>query len=230
MDYLAAAKAALREAAMKIVLFGATGNVGLRILQEALSRGHDVVGVVRDPAKSTSPDPRVNLVRGDATDEATVIGAVKGADAVVCAISPRPSQRGLPAPSLVKAARGLIGGLAKAHVKRLLVVGGAGTLKLGEKRLVDLPDFPKDYKAEALAQAEALQVYRAEGGALDWTYLSPAAEIHPGRRTGDYRTTEETLLTDAAGRSEISFEDYAVAVLDELEKPRHLRRRFGVAY
>src|SRR5471030_1560792 len=107
---------------MKIVLFGATGNVGQRIVQEALSRGHDVVGAVRDPAVAKSPDARVKLVRADATDESTVVGAVKGADAVVCPISPRPNKQGLAAPSLIKAARGLIGGLKRANVKRLLVV------------------------------------------------------------------------------------------------------------
>jgi putative NADH-flavin reductase len=215
---------------MKIVLFGATGNVGQRIVAEALSRGHEVVGIVRDPSVAKSPDPRVKLARADATDESTVAGAVKGADAVVCAISPRPNQQGLAAPSLIKAARGLIGGLKRANVKRLLVVGGAGTLKASGKRLVDLPTFPPEYKPEALAQGEALEIYRAEGAGLDWTYLSPAAEIGPGRRTGNYRTTGDELLADAQGKSYITFEDYAVAVIDELEKPKNVQKRFGVAY
>jgi putative NADH-flavin reductase len=218
------------EREMKIVLFGATGNIGQRIVQEALSRGHEVVGVVRDPSKATPPDPRVKLVRADATDESTVVGAVKGADAVVCAISPRPNKQGLPAPSLVKAARGLIGGLTKAHVKRLLIVGGAGTLMVGGQRLLDLPNFPKEYKGEAMAAADALEVYCKEAGALEWTYLSPAAEIGPGRRTGNYRTTLDEFIAAPNGKSEITYEDYAVAVLDELEKPRHVGRRFGVAY
>jgi uncharacterized protein len=215
---------------MKIVLFGATGNIGQRIVSEALSRGHDVVGVVRDPSVAKSPDARVKLVRADATDENTVAGAVKGADAVICAISPRPNQQGLAAPSLVKAARALIAGLGRANVKRLFVVGGAGSLTVGGKRLMDSPDFPPDYKAEAQAAADALAVYRAEASKLDWTYLSPAAEIGPGRRTGNYRTTGDEFLADAQGKSHISFEDYAVAVLDELEKPKNIRKRFGVAY
>lgn len=215
---------------MKIVLFGATGNIGQRIVSEALSRGHDVVGVVRDPSVAKSPDPRVKLVRADATDENTVAGAVKGSDAVVCAISPRPNKQGLAAPSLVKAARGLIAGLGRANAKRLLVVGGAGSLTVGGKRLMDSPGFPPEYKAEAQAAADALEVYRAEASKLDWTYLSPAAEIGPGRRTGNYRTTGDEFLADAQGKSHISFEDYAVAVVDELEKPKHLRKRFGVAY
>jgi putative NADH-flavin reductase len=215
---------------MKIVLFGATGNIGQRIVAEALSRGHEVTGVVRDPTVSKSPDPRVKLVRGDATDENTVAGAAKGADAVVSAISPRPNKQGLPAPSLVKAARGLIAGLGRAHTKRLLVVGGAGSLLIGGKRLMDMPGFPPEYKAEAQAASDALDVLRAEAGQLDWTFLSPAAEIGPGRRTGNYRTTGDEFLADAQGKSHISFEDYAVAVIDELEKPKNVKKRFGVAY
>jgi putative NADH-flavin reductase len=216
---------------MKIVLFGATGNFGQRVVREAVSRGHEVVGVVRDPAGAQSPDPRVPLVQGDATDAASVAAIVQGADAVVSAISPRPNARGLPAPSLVTAARALIAGLKRAGVTRLVVVGGAGSLEAAPgKQIVDLPDFPAAYKPEALAQRDALQVLRAEAAPLDWTYLSPAAEIHPGERTGKYRTTSDQLLTDAQGRSTITFEDYAVALVDELEHPRHLGRRFGVAY
>ncbi len=216
---------------MKIVLFGATGNVGSRIAQEARRRGHEVVGVVRDPAAVQPPAPDVGLVRGDATDAASVGAVARGADAVVNAISPRPNQRGLPAPSLVAAARSLLAGLRKAGVKRLLVVGGAGSLEVGPgQALVDQPAFPDAYKPEALAQREALQVFRAEAGDLEWTYLSPAAEIHPGERTGRYRTTGDRLLTDAQGKSTITFEDYAVALLDELERPKHVRQRFGVAY
>jgi len=215
---------------MKIVLFGATGNIGQRIVAEALSRGHEITGVVRDPSVATAPDPRVKLVRGDATDEASVAGAVKGADAVVSAISPRPNKQNLPAPSLSKAARGLIGGLQRANVKRLLVVGGAGTLLAGGKRLMDLPGFPPAYKSEAQEGANSLDVLRDEAAKLEWTFLSPAAEIGPGKRSGNYRTTGDELLTDVGGKSFITFEDYAVAVLDELEKPKNVRKRFGVAY
>ena len=215
---------------MKIVLFGATGNIGQRITAEALSRGHEVTGVVRDPSVARSSDARVKLVRGDATDESAVAGAAKGADAVVCAISPRPNKQGLPAPSLAKAARGLIAGPPRAGVKRLLVVGGAGTLTVGGKRLLDLPTFPKEYKAEAQSAADALEVYKNEASKLEWTFLSPAAEIGPGKRSGNYRTTGDELLADPQGKSFITFEDYAVAVLDELEKPKHVRQRFGVAY
>ena len=216
---------------MKIVLFGATGNVGQRVAAEALSRGHEVVGVVRDPAAVTAPDSRVRLVKGDATKVDSIAEVVKGADAVVSAISPRPNSRGLAAPSLVENARALIAGLRRVGVKRVLFVGGAGSLEVAPgKQLVDQPGFPEAYRAEALEGREALGVWRKEGGALDWTFLSPAAEIAPGERTGRYRTTGDQFLVEAAGKSFITFEDYAVAVLDELERPRHVGRRFGVAY
>jgi putative NADH-flavin reductase len=216
---------------MKIVLFGATGNIGRRIATEALDRGHDIVGVVREPDKVQAPDPRVRLVQGDATDAASVAGVVRGADAVVSAISPRPNRRGLVAPSLGAASRALIAAAKEAGVKRLVVVGGAGTLEIAPgRRLMDTPGFPDAYKAEAQEAADSLAVFRAEGAGLDWTFMSPAAEIGPGERRGKYRTTGDKLLTDAQGRSAISFEDYAAALVDELEQPRYLGQRFGVAY
>jgi len=218
---------------MKIVLFGATGNVGQRIVKEALSRGHDIVGVVRDPAAVKSPDARVSLRKGDATQPSSIAEVARGADAVVSAISPRPNPRGLAAPSLVDNARALIAGLPKASVKRVLVVGGAGSLQVAPgQALVDQPAFPEAYKAEALNARAALEVWKNEAGAadLDWTYLSPAIEIGPGERTGRYRTTDGPVLWDAAGKSFITFEDFAVAIIDELEKPAHVRGRFGVAY
>jgi uncharacterized protein len=216
---------------MRIVVFGATGNIGRRIVLEALGRGHEVVGVVRDPAAVEAPDPRVRLVKADATSDEEVARVVSGADAVVSAISPRPNARGLPAPSLQANARALIAGLRRAGVTRVLYVGGASSLEVAPgQALADQPDFPEAYKAEAREGREALAVWRSEANGLDWTYLSPAVEIGPGRRTGTYRTTGDQVLADATGKSFISFEDYAVAVLDELERPRHVGRRFGVAY
>lgn len=215
---------------MKIVLFGATGEVGRRITKEALRRGHEVVGVVRDPARSETPDPRVPLVRGDATDAESVAEVVRGADAVVSAVSPRPGTTGV-APSLTGAARGLIAGLKQAGVRRLVVVGGASSLEVSPGvTLLDAHEPPEEYRAEAIEGRDALEVYRAEAGGLDWTFLSPAIVIQPGERTGQYRTTPDLLLTDEEGNSVISYEDYAVALLDELDNPRYVGRRFGVAY
>jgi putative NADH-flavin reductase len=216
---------------MKIVVLGATGNVGQRVAAEALRRGHEVVGVVRDPEAVTPPDPRVRLVKGDATKADDVAAVARGADAVVSAISPRPNARGLPAPSLADNSRALIEGLRRAGVRRVLYVGGASSLEVAPgKALADLPEFPESYKEEARQGREALGIWRNQGRGLEWTYLSPAAEIAPGDRTGNYRTTDDALLLDNRGRSFITFEDYAVAVLDELEHPNHVGRRFGVAY
>ena len=216
---------------MQLVLFGATGNIGRRVAAEALRRGHTVVGVVRDPSAVEAPDPRVTLVRGDATDSASVADVVRGADAVVSAISPRPNARGLAAPSLPANARALIAGLRGAGVPRVLYVGGAGSLEVAPgQALLDQPGVPDAYHAEAIEARDALAVWRTEADGLDWTYLSPAAEIAPGERTGTYRTTGDAFLADDAGQSRISFEDYAVAVLDELERPQHVGQRFGVAY
>jgi len=216
---------------MQLVVFGATGNVGQRIVAEALRRGHEVVGVVRDPDAVKSPDNRVRLVKGDATNADDIAKITRGADAVVSAISPRPNARGLPAPSLPANARALIKGLRDAKVKRVLYVGGASSLEVAPgKALADLPDFPEAYREEAREGREALGIWRNDAKGLDWTYLSPAAEIAPGKRTGKYRTTDDRLLVDDRGKSSITFEDYAVAVLDELEHPKHVGKRFGVAY
>ncbi|PYO79130.1 MAG: hypothetical protein DMD63_05275 [Gemmatimonadetes bacterium] len=211
---------------MKIVVFGATGNVGQRVTAEALRRGHEVVGVVRDPDAVQSPDKRVGLVKGDATKADDVARTARGADAVVSAISPRPNARGLPANS-----RALINGLRDAGVKRVLYVGGASSLEVAPgKALADMPDFPEIYREEAREGREALAIWRNEAKGLEWTYLSPAAEIASGNRTGKYRTTGDKLLVDDKGKSFITFEDYAVAVLDELERPQYVAKRFGVAY
>ena len=193
--------------------------------------GHEVVGVVRDPDAVQSPDKRVGLVKGDATKADDVARTARGADAVVSAISPRPNARGLPAPSLPANSRALINGLRDAGVKRVLYVGGASSLEVAPgKALADMPDFPEIYREEAREGREALAIWRNEAKGLEWTYLSPAAEIASGNRTGKYRTTGDKLLVDDKGKSFITFEDYAVAVLDELERPQHIAKRFGVAY
>jgi len=214
---------------MKIVVFGVTGNIGRRVAAEAIQRGHTVAGVVRDPAKS-HPVDGVQLIAGDATDADSVAQAVRGADAVISAVSPRPGSTGS-APKLADAARGLIAGLKEAGVKRLIVVGGAGSLEVAPGlALMDAPGFPEAYQGEAIEGRDSLNVYRGEGEGLDWTFVSPAAEIGPGERTGTYRTTIDQFITDEHGHSRISYEDYAVALLDELENPQHVGRRFGVAY
>jgi uncharacterized protein len=221
----------MRRSVVRIAIFGAGGVLGQVIVREALARGSQVTAVVRDVARFQKTDSRLTVVRGDAMDAASVASVATGADAVVNTVSPRPSKTSQPASSLTAVARALIAGLPRAGVKRLIIVGGAGSLLMPDgKQHVDEPDFPAIYKPEALAQRDALDVYRAEAGALDWTYISPAGVILPGERTGKYRVGGDHLLTDANGQSRISNEDYAVAVLDELERPAHLRQRITVAY
>ncbi len=207
---------------MKLALFGASGMIGSRLLREAVRRGHAVTAVVRDPRRFPAPTGRVIVIKGDVLNPAEVAAAVAGHDAVLCAVGPG-------ADVLAAAPRALIEGLSRAGVKRLVVVGGAGSLEIAGRQLVDQPDFPAEYKAAALAHRDALNVYR-QNTSLDWTFVSPPAEIGPGERTGKFRLGGDALLADAKGRSRVSAEDYAVAFIDEVEKPAHIRRRFTVAY
>jgi hypothetical protein len=216
---------------MRIALFGGGGQIARRIAREALDRGHQVTAVARDPSTFRKYDDRLEVMQGDATDAASVARAAKGADAIVNAISPRPSPSGRPASSLVDGARAVIAGATQAGVDRVLAVGGASSLEVAPGvRLFDTPGFPEAYKAEAREGIDSLDVYRNESGNLDWTFISPPAEIGAGERTGKYRTGGDQLLADKNGRSFITYEDYAVALVDELESGRNLRRRMAVAY
>ncbi len=211
---------------MNIALFGASGVLGQRILQEALERGHEVTAIVRDPARLTVKHPHLHVIAGNILDPERVAAAVTGHDVVISAFGP-----GIEGPvqTLVDAAHSLIAGLHRAGVKRLLIVGGAGSLEVAPGvQIVDTPQFPAEWKPVALAHRDALQVYR--GADLDWTYLSPAAWIAPGERTGHFRIGTNQLLTDERGESRISAEDFAMALLDEVEQPRFVRQRFTVAY
>lgn len=213
---------------MKIALFGATGTLGRRILEEALRRGHTVTALSRQPGR-LPPRERLKESAVEATDAASVARAVEGHEAVISAIGPA-HDGSTPLAMLSDVARALIQGLARARVKRLLIVGGAGSLEVAPGvRLVDTPEFPAAYKALALAHADALPLYQ-QAAELEWTYVSPAAFIAPGERTGRYRRGGDQLLVGADGQSHISAEDYAIALLDELEQPRAVRRRITVAY
>jgi len=208
---------------MKLAVYGAGGTIGRRITQEALRRGHQITAVVRNPARFEAGSPAVEVVKGDVLDPASVAKAVAGHDAVTSAVGPghgRPEM-------LVDAARSLLQGVKQAGVRRLVVVGGAGSLEVAGVQLVDAPDFPAVWRAPALAHWDALAVYRTSD--LDWTYFSPAAIIEPGERTGRYQSGADRLLVDAKGESRISAEDFAVALVDELERPKHIRERITVA-
>jgi uncharacterized protein len=208
---------------MNIVLFGASGMIGSRVLQELLQRGHQVTAVARHPERITARGAKA--VKGDVTDEASVVKIVEGADAVISAYAPPQDDP----QSVVSATRALLAGLAKAGAKRVIVVGGAGSLEVAPGlQLVDAPDFPEQWKAIALAHRDLLPVLKESN--LDWTCLSPAAFIQPAERTGKFRLGGTSLVTDDKGESRISAEDFAVALVDELEFPAHLRQQFTVAY
>ena len=223
-----AAKGKAKGKGLRVVLFGAGGMVGSRIAKEALSRGHHVVAVQRNPGGLDLDGRHLMTVSGDATDPASVATLAKGADAVVSAVSPRNPPG---ADTLPRAAKALLEGTRKAGVKRLVVVGGAGSLSVGpETRLVDSPQFPAAYRPEAMEHVDALHVYRSQGQGVDWTFVSPPAMVMPGKRTGKYQRGEDHLLVDKTGQSQISAEDYAVALVDELERGENKGRRMTVAW
>ncbi|KDR88223.1 3-beta hydroxysteroid dehydrogenase [Agrobacterium sp. TS43] len=201
----------------KIALIGASGNAGSRILKELSDRGHQVTAIARNPEKIASL-PNVVAKKGDVFDKAGLSELLKGHDAVISSVHFTASD---PA-TLIEAVRG-------SGVQRYLVVGGAGSLEIAPgQRVVDLPDFPAAYKAEATKGAEFLDRLKQEKQ-LDWTFLSPSAEFVPGERTGKFRIGKDNLLSNEEG-SRISFEDYAIALVDEIEKPQHSRQRFTVGY
>ena len=200
-----------------VALIGASGNAGSRILKELSDRGHRVTAIVRHPEK-VAKLPGVTAVKADVFDKAGLAAALRGHDAVISAVHFTASD-----PQI------LIDAVRAAGVKRYLVVGGAGSLEVAPgKQLVDQPDFPEAYKAEATNGGVFLDLLKKVGD-LDWTFLSPAAMFVPGARTGKFRLGKDQLLSNAQGSS-ISFEDFAVAMVDELEKPAHTRQRFTVGY
>ncbi|MFF2021462.1 NAD(P)-dependent oxidoreductase [Streptomyces sp. NPDC058171] len=232
---------------MRVTVFGAAGNAGSRIVNEALVRGHEVTAVVRDSARFAQLPARVTPRVGDASRAAEVRALAAGQDVVIGATRPPQGQED----ELAAAARGLLAGLTGTGV-RLLVVGGAGSLVVpgsGGRLLVDDPAYvPPAWRHVALGSQRQLEVFRAatdatdatgtdssgtdasandaSGTDVDWAYVSPPAILEPGERTGRYRTGHDGVLTGPDGLSRISMEDLAIALLDEVERPRHHRTRF----
>lgn len=200
-----------------VALLGASGNAGARLLKELVERGHQVTAIARQPERIEAL-AKVRAVAGDANDAAALAELFKGHDAVISAVP----FTGSDAAKLVSAVR-------DAGVPRYLVVGGAGSLEVAPgERVVDQPDFPAEYKPEATAGAAFLDYLRGITQP-EWTFLSPSAEFVPGERTGTFRLGKDTLLVSEEG-SNISFEDFAVALVDELERPAHPNQRFTVGY
>lgn len=207
---------------MKIALIGASGYTGSKILTEALTRGHSLTAIVRNPDKLPQHSRLIGQ-KGDATNCDELVRLSAGHDVLISAFNPGKDATGTGSRSIIEATK-------RSRISRLIVVGGAGSLEIASgRRLVDEPDFPSQWKDGALKTATFLDLLRNEPE-LNWTFLSPAANLEPGERTGTYRLGGDRLLTDAGGVSRISTADLAVALLDEVERPQHNRRRFTVAY
>jgi putative NADH-flavin reductase len=221
---------------MKIVLYGATGRAGSRILTELLARGHEVVAVVRNLDKhpdKLAPNDGLTVQPGELSSVEGIVEAIGGAQAVVSAYGPpagEPEQ-------LIDVTKREIAAVHKVseqanspeHAPRLIVVGGAASLEVAPgKMLLNAKDFPTALKGIAEAHEKALRLLQESS--IDWTYLSPSAFFEPGQRTGKFRLGQDQLLTAADGKSSISMEDYAIALVEELDQPQHRRQRFTVGY
>jgi len=202
---------------MRVALIGASGQAGSRILAELMGRGHAVTAIARNPNRIPS-GPGVTAAQGDVLDATGLAALIEGHDAVISSVRFAASDP-----------RILIEALRASGVKRYLVVGGAGSLEVAPGvKLIDTPQFPAAYKPEASKGGEFLDLLR-EVHDLEWTFLSPSALFVAGERTGKFRLGGNELLTNENG-SRISFEDYAIALVDELESPAHVRQRFAVGY
>ncbi|MBT1154136.1 NAD(P)H-binding protein [Aminobacter anthyllidis] len=211
---------------MKIALIGASGFVGTTVLKEAAARGHKVTAIVRSPEKVEQIDG-VTAVKADASDAEALKAAISGSDVIVSAFNggwgdPEIYAKHLAGSKAIVAA-------AKAAGKRVIVVGGAGSLEIDGKQLVDGPHFPDAYKDGARAARDALAALRTETG-VEWSFVSPAIMMAPGERTGKFRIGGDQPVFDAKGESHISVEDLAVAIVDEAETPKHTGKRFTLGY
>jgi putative NADH-flavin reductase len=209
---------------MKVVVYGATGNAGKEIVKELLARGHQVTGVARN-IDSLKAIPGVTTQTDDLSNVDAIAAVIKGADAVVTAYQPPPDNPD----ALVDVTRREIEAVKKTGNIRLLVVGGAGLLEVAPGvTLIKSGHIPPQYLPIATAHEKTLAVLRTSG--INWTYLSPAAFFIPGERTGNFRLGTKELIADSKGESKISFADYAIALVNEIEKPYHERSSFSAGY
>jgi hypothetical protein len=216
-----------KEQRVRIAVLGATGNIGQRIVREALERGHRVTAIARDPSPLSELDDQLTTAAADATRANELTPLIAEHAAVISSVGP---SRDSDPSVLVDVSRAVAAAAMTAGVRRVLVVGGAGSLSVQPGvELLSTPEFPRAWRGVALAHREALELWRRVKE-LDWTYVSPAAFIEPGTRTGHYRTGHNDLVVDASGQSRISMEDFALAVIDALEHRTHLHERITFAY
>jgi len=216
---------------MSIVIFGASGNIGSNIRKEALRRGKKVTAVTR--STQLAAEPNLTALTADISDEDSVTRIASGHEAVISAYSPGLRQYSAEdaAALIEKAHRALFAGVARSGVKRLILVGGVGSLEASPGvDVVDSDFYPAGHRAHTLRNREILRSLKRGEHDLDWTYVSPPLKIEAGDRTGSFRLGEDALLRDEQGESRISEADFAIAILDELEHGRFLRRRFTAAY
>lgn len=207
---------------MNVVLFGATGKAGSRILKELLARGHQVTAVVSKP---TTLPAGVTVKQDDLSNVDHTAKVIAGADAVVSAYGPPPDNTDL----LIGATTRLVDAARKAGVPRLIVVGGAASLEVAPGvTLLASGHVPPEWLPIATSHAKVLEMMRTSD--INWTYFSPAGYFEPGERTGKFRLGKDNLIMAANGQSRISMEDYAIALVDELEKPANERARFTIGY
>jgi putative NADH-flavin reductase len=203
---------------MKVAVIGATGRIGSKITAELLQRGHAVTAIARNPEKAPS-HPNLKAVKGDVTDPQSTAPSVSGHDAVISS-----------APFIPGISIQVLETVRRSGVKRYIAVGGAGSLKATDGKLVmDNPQIPAEWLPSIKEGAALLKLLRADHD-LEWTFFSPAVFIGPGERTGKFRLGGDEVVAAADGKSSISYDDYAIALVDELERPKHVRARFTIGY
>jgi putative NADH-flavin reductase len=214
----------------EIVLIGASGFVGSAILKEALDRGHKVTAIIRHPEKMKTVHKNLVVKKGDVSLSDTVTDLLKGADAVISAYNPGWQNPAI-AEETTKVYRYIIDGVRQAGVKRFLVVGGAGSLFISHGiRLMDAGVMPEFILPAVRALADIYLIDLKAEKSIDWVFFSPAGNLEPGLRTGKFRLGKDDLIVNEAGESKISVQDYAVAMIDEVEKPTHHKERFTIGY
>jgi uncharacterized protein len=208
-----------KQVALNVALIGASGKIGSKIAAELLARGHHVTGIARNPEKISVAGLQATA-KGDFTTPAEMAAVLKGHDAVISAASFIPGQ-----------AEQLIASIRASGVTRFLMVGGAASLatEAGGKKVIDTIELPEAWKAPIMEGIRTLSLLHPVQD-VDWTFFSPAVQIGPGERTGQFRLGNDVVVKDAAGVSKISYDDYAIAMVDELERGEHLKARFTIGY